>query len=175
MLIAIIILALTAIVVLFWHTEPPQPVFKIAPGLDDKGLIYASQFWAGLCSKGGKPGGCYDELYFYDTGKFVKESGFTAQYDKKEVSPTFEKNIGINMVDQIIKKIEDSGVMTKDCPPSDIMDAGWDYQLNIGGVKRIFHNPPSSCRDIFDEIDNLLEDAAGTAGSFRDNNLTNNL
>jgi hypothetical protein len=122
----------------------------------DPNLLYSSQYWAGLCSKDGRSGGCYDELYFFSTGRFVKESGFDTSGNRREPDPTVDKNFGAAAVSQVIKIIKDSGVMSKDCPPEQIMDVGWDHQLNINGVKKSFHNAPAACRDTFDQIDNLL-------------------
>jgi hypothetical protein len=124
--------------------------------LADPSLLYVSESWAGLCSKDGKSGGCYDGTYFFNTGRFVELSGFTVYNSPEEPNSTIDKNLGTTAVQQVVKEIKDSGVMTKDCPPDTIMDAGWDYQVKIDGVKKDFHNPPSACRDTFDQIDNLL-------------------
>ena len=54
----------------------------------------------------------------------------------------------------------DTPAMAKDCPPNEIMDVGWDNQITIGGIKKSFHNVSPDCRDTFDQVDNLLNDAA---------------
>jgi len=125
--------------------------------LDDPALVYASRYWAGLCGNGkGEMGGCYNELYLYNTGKFVSASGFISEKTGKKNDSTAEKDFSVAAVDRIVKKIKDSGIMKKDCPDQEIMDAGWDYQITISGVKKSFHNPPSDCRDIFNQIDSFI-------------------
>lgn len=135
---------------LTWDTERIISGVKPPSRLDDSDLVYASQYWAGLCSRGNEEGDCYDEIYLYNSGKFIKEAGFVTSGNKREIDPTVEKNLGVTMVNQIIKKIKDSGVMAKDCPPREIMDAGWDYQITIDKVKKSFRNPSLDCQDVFD-------------------------
>ena len=156
LIIAIILLA--GFCCLFLYIGRPIPPKTTTPSrLDDVGLVYAYKYWAGLCSNGkGEEGGCYNEWYFYDTGKLIKMSGFMRYGSGIEANPTVEKNLGVAFVDQIIKKIKESGLMTKDCPPGDIMDAGWDYQITVDGVKKSFHNPLLSCQDLFKQIDKLI-------------------
>lgn len=129
--------------------------------LDNPDLVYASTFWAGLCGNGkGEVGGCYGARYLYKTGRFTIESGFISEKDVREDNPIIEKDLGIDAVNQVIKKIKDSGVLLKSCPPGMINDVGWDQQVTINGVKNSFHNIASGCRDTFDQIDNLLNDEA---------------
>jgi hypothetical protein len=141
--------------------EPkPAPINSISTKdqrLADPGLIYASFWWSGLCGNGkGDTGGCYSDLYLYSTGKFIKDVGFVNYDSEKEVNPAIEMNFTTVIVEQIINKIKDSGVMEKNCPSQQIMDAGWDYQVTINGVKKSFHNTSRDCQDIFDQVDNLL-------------------
>lgn len=125
--------------------------------LADPNLIYASSWWSGLCgNEKGDTGGCYSDMYLYSTGKFIKDAGFVNYDSKKEANPTIEIDFTATIVEQIINKIRDSGIMEKNCPSSNIMDAGWDYQVNIDGVKKSFSNPPSDCRDAFDKVDDLI-------------------
>ncbi len=156
LIIVVVIVLLVALAI--WYGGRITPSVKITTRLDDLDLVYASQYWAGLCgNEKGDTGGCYTEMYLYGSGKFVKESGFIHYSDnKRDIDPTVERNLTAVLVQQIINKIKDSGVMEKDCPPGTIMDAGWDFQIDIDGVKRSFHNPPPDCRDTFDEVDNLI-------------------
>ena len=136
--------------------EPTQTIKE--QRLADPGLLYFSSLWGGLCSnEAGESGGCYTEMYLFGSGKFFKESGFLRYGGDDDINPTIERDFTPSIVGQITNKIKDSGVMGKDCPSSTIMDAGWDYQVNIDGVKKLFSNPLSDCRDIFDEVDNLID------------------
>jgi len=146
-----------------YDNKNATPEVKTISKLDDPALVYASQYWAGLCGNGkGESGGCYDEIYLYKTGRLAIYSGFVKFGDIRKIDPTVEKNLGVAMVDQVIKKIKDSGVMAKDCPPQQIMDVGWDHQVTINGVKKSFHDVSSDCRDTFDEVDNFLNNAVET-------------
>lgn len=158
LIIAVLLLAGGVVCYLSWDSERIITKVKTPSKLDDPNLVYAYKFWGGLCSNGkGEEGGCYFETYLYNTGKVVKESGFVSYEDKREVNPTIEKDLGTALVDKIIKKIKDSEIMAKDCPPNQVMDAGWDYQININGVKKSFRNPPAACKEVFDQINDLLE------------------
>lgn len=131
--------------------------------LTDPNLLYASTYWAGLCSNDkGEGGGCYDELYLYSNGDFIRQSGFIKynESSRKEENPIVQGQLSSAVFEQIIKKIKDSDVMTKECKPSMIMDVGWDHQIRLDGVKRSFHNVPTDCRDTFDEIDNIINAVA---------------
>lgn len=128
--------------------------------LADPNLLYFSSWWAGLCAnEKHETGGCYSELYLYSDGQFIKMSGFI-KYDEesgREENPNIQKQFSSSTVEQIKKIIRDYGVMTKNCPPENIMDAGWDYQINLDGIKKSFHNPPQNCRDTFNAIDDILD------------------
>ena len=127
--------------------------------LADPKLLYASSWWAGLCgNEKHESGGCYSDFYLFSDGKLVKNSGFFL-YDsgKEQDKLATEVKIDAARLSQIAEKINTSGIMEKDCPPQRIMDVGWDYEINTGGVKKSFHNPPVECRDIFNGIDNLLD------------------
>jgi hypothetical protein len=127
--------------------------------LADPNLLYASMWWAGMCSnKKNEAGGCYHELYLYSDGKFVKMSGFIKYNEEsgREPDPSVQKRFSSSTVEQIKKTIRESGVMAKDCPPQEIMDVGWDYQINLDGVKKSFHNPPDDCKATFEFIDGVI-------------------
>lgn len=127
--------------------------------LADPNLLYFSSWWAGLCgNEKNEQGGCYSELYLYSDGKLIKMSGFIKYNEEngREPDPDIQKQLSSSTMERIEKTIRDSGVMEKDCPPQTIMDAGWDYQINLDGVKKSFHNPPRDCRDIFDAVDNII-------------------
>ena len=160
LIIAIFILAGGLVCYLSWDSERIITVTPTTSRLDDAGLVYASKFWGGLCSNGkGEEGGCYFEAYLYDTGRTVNESGFVHGDNKIDANSTIEKNLGTSLVNQIIKKIKDSGLMVKDCPSSLIMDANWYYQVTIDGVKKEFRDVLKDCKDTFEEIDKMLDDA----------------
>lgn len=127
--------------------------------LEDPNLLYASFWWAGLCSnEKHESGGCYAQAYLYSDGKFIKISGFVKynENDLKIEPPPIETKLEADIIIQITKIIKDSGIMTNNCFPQTIMDVGWDYQINLDGVKKSFHNPPEECKNIFDEIDNII-------------------
>ena len=46
--------------------------------------------------------------------------------------------------------------MKKECSPDTIMDAGWDYDINLDDVEQSFHNPPDDCRSVLDAIDKTI-------------------
>jgi len=75
-----------------------------------------------------------------------------------------EKNFDESVIADITKTLRDSGVMEKECPPREIMDAGWDYEVNLDGKKISFRNPPDDCKNVFNAIDekinNLLQATA---------------
>lgn len=168
----IILIFLVAIVIYYAYKETPLDK-NILPNedivkstLDDPDLVYASKLWAGICGNGkGEVGGCHGERYLYKDGRFTIESGFISQKNVREDNPIIVKNLGINAVNKVIKKIKDSGVLSKSCLPGMINDAGWDYQITIDGKKNSFHNIASDCRDTFDQVDNLLNDLAKIASS----------
>jgi hypothetical protein len=156
-LLFVVVLILLLGIMVYNNNKNTIPEVKTVSKLDDPTLVYASQYWAGLCgNEKGENGGCYDELYLYNTGKLISVSGFINEKTMKKDDSTTEKNIGVIVVNQIIKKIKDSGVITKNCLPNDIMDAGWDYQTNLNGIKTSFHNPQAECKSIFDGIDKTL-------------------
>ena len=133
------------------------PIETPNTNLDDPNLFYASIFWAGLCGNAKhEMGGCYSELYLYSTGKLVKESGWVVSNGKREDDPVIEKTINATTLKQITKKITDAKLLEKDCPRSQIMDAGWEYHVKLTGRDNIFYNPPSACQDTFDEVDKII-------------------
>jgi hypothetical protein len=126
--------------------------------LEDPNLLYASTFWSGMCrNEKGERGGCYTEIYFYSDGKLVKYSDFISSNGRENNNPPSETQLGLEAVSEVVKQIKDSMIMTKDCPSRQIMDAGWDYQINLDGVKKSFHNPPDECRSTFESIDGIID------------------
>lgn len=77
--------------------------------------------------------------------------------DRREEEPNIQDQLSLAATEKIQKMIRDSRIMTKDCPMGQIMDAGWDYQINLDGVKKSFRNPPENCRDTFNAIDDTLD------------------
>lgn len=121
-------------------------------------LLYFSSSWSGMCTNDkGERGGCYTEIFLYSSGKFIKESGWEGENKKKEIQPTVEQYFVDEIMDDITRTIRTSGVLAKDCPPRQIMDAGWDYQINLDGVIKFFHNPLQECKDIFDNIEQIID------------------
>lgn len=141
----------------------PSPKLRVTPTpsgqhLADPHLFYAKMTSSGLCSnENHEPGGCYSDTYLYIDGKLVKDSGFIPYTGKKIVNPSTQIQISSITISQINKKITDSNIMDKNCPDGQIMDAGWDYQLNFNGVKKTFHDVYGDCKKIFDEIDLLIK------------------
>jgi len=142
----------------------PEPIQKDNITKDqrlaDPNLLYFSSWWAGLCAnENHEQGGCYKELYLYSDGKFIKMSGFV-KYNEgsgKEEDPSAQEQLSPAAVEKIKKMIRDSGVMVGDCPAGQIMDAGWNYQINLDGVKKSFRNPSENCQDTFSVIDDTLD------------------
>lgn len=127
--------------------------------LKDPNLLYTSTYWAGLCRNSkGERGGCYTERYLYSNGEYVEENGWIGLNNKTKIQPV-DKWLEGTTVREVRKQIEESGLMAKDCLSQEIMDAGWDYQINLDGVKKSFHNPPEECKNIFDNIDQIIDSA----------------
>jgi hypothetical protein len=125
--------------------------------LADPNLLYASSSWAGLCSNDKQErGGCYTDIYLYSNGNLVRDSGFVPYDGERQANPVSELEVESAMMSKILEKINNSRIMEKDCPPNLIMDAGWDYEINLDGVKKSFHNPPDDCQEIFFYIDNII-------------------
>jgi len=123
--------------------------------LADPNLLYFSSHWSGLCSNAaGEKGNCFQENYLYSTGSLMKKMGWNSG-SKTDISLTEEKLDGASMK-KIKEKMEGSDLETKDCSSLSIVDAGWEYQINSGGLKNYFKNPPSACKEIFDEINEML-------------------
>jgi len=148
-----------------WYTmarpfDPKEKAEPVPVGWDvrlaDPDLLYASMSSFGLCAnEKGEDGGCYTEYYLYKTGKFNQEIGWTG-YDGRKTNSPYEKQLDVAVVAQIIKKIQDSGVMSADCPMQNIMDASWNYQINLDGVKKAWRNPPTICQNVFYAINDIL-------------------
>ena len=132
--------------------------------LEDPNLLYASLTSFDLCGNSqGQQGGCYTELYLYKDGKFEKLSGFITSDNprQRDEKPAVEKQLGQNFANIVALEIKNSGLITKDCPPQMIMDAGWDYKINLAGETTDYHNPPKICKDKFDKIDKLIKTKVG--------------
>jgi len=133
-----------------WHNRQ-------TPSLDDPTLLYASEYWVGDCRKNDREGGCYRNIYLYNTGRIIIESGFTAK-DIKEIDPTIKKDSGLIIINKITNEIKNSGILTKDCLSDTIVDVGWEHQINLDGVKKYFNNASSDCKDVFDRLDAMVND-----------------
>ena len=133
--------------------------------LADPDLLYASFSDSGLCSNDkGEEGGCYTYIFLYQSGKYIYESGWQGRNDKKEISPTIEKQLDQDMIDKIIKQIKDTDIMNKNCPSILNQDAWFTYQLNLDGVKKFFKaSPIYECQKKFWEIDILINSMAESA------------
>lgn len=125
----------------------------------EEGLFYSSKMFAGLCrGKNGEDAGCYFELYLYRDGRFNKKVGFVYYEDRRrENEPTIEKQFDQKFIDSIIKKLTDANLQVKNCIPQRIMDAGWDYEINLTGRPVLFRDPPEQCKAVFEEINKLLD------------------
>lgn len=138
--------------------EPKPTPTERDQRLKDPNLLYASSWWAGLCSNDkNENGGCYGDSYLYKNGQFIKKSGFQKYDGPREDNQPIEKQLSAVELEQFIRQIKDSGIMTKDCPTALIDDAGWDFQIEIDGVKKSFHNSVNECRDILESIDATLK------------------
>lgn len=116
--------------------------------LEDPDLLYASTSWAFNCqNEKGEAEPCSSGNYFYKSGKIIE-----IQNSVK----TAEKQANKSLVNKVIKLINDSGIMEKNCPPAQIMDAGWSYYINLEGKKWSASNTSNDCEDIFDKIDELI-------------------
>jgi hypothetical protein len=160
LLIALTMIIIYAVYALFFSTccapEPKQKSPKELR-LADPDLLYFSSWWSGMCrNSAGEEGGCYGEMYFYNTGKFIKESGWTGYDGKKQVNPGVEKQLDLKMVENIKDTIRTSGIMAKNCSTQEIMDAGWNYEINLDGAKKSFRNPPEDCKATFEFIDGVV-------------------
>ena len=143
------------------HPVPPDIIKSTKDQrLADPNLLYFSSWWSGLCSnEKHESGGCYRELYLYSDGEYIRMSGFIKYNEEsgREEDPSVQDKLSLAAVDKIKGMIRESGVMTKDCPAGQIMDAGWDYQINLDGMKKLFHNPQDNCLDAFNVIDDTLD------------------
>lgn len=142
---------------------PPIAVsstFELA--LADPHLLYASAFSAGMCRSEitNEEGGCHSETYLYDSGRYVATGYWEGLGHKHIDQPRVEKELGKTVVDKIIKIIQTSGIMNKECPEYLTVDASWDYQVQIGGQKKSFVNRPAQCQPTLDEISKILTAAA---------------
>jgi hypothetical protein len=167
-----VILALIALVCIIERDDSPMEKSlesERAQKLADPELLYFSSNWSGLCSNGqGDQGGCYEENYLYSSGLFIKKTGFVLGAETESTST--EKKISDSEVAAIVKKIKNSSLSNSDCPDTTILDAGWDYQINIDGTKTSFHNPSEECKNLFDGIDELVDSISRTAETSHDIN-----
>lgn len=126
--------------------------------LNDPELLYASFSWYGLCSgPEGEDGGCSTEQYLYLNGNLVAKSFWSGGKNETMALPVIEKNIGTILTEEIKTSLRNSKVMEKECKSEFIVDAGWDYQVNLDGAKKFFRNPPDECKKIFDDIDGVID------------------
>lgn len=143
-------------------TTPFKSIYTSEQRLADPKLLYAAMTSAGLCAnEKHDQGGCYNNAYLYLDGRLVKDSGFIPYNGQREDNQPTQVQISNTVMSQISKKINDSNIMNKDCPDGQIMDAGWDYQLNFNGVKKTFHDVYGDCKKVFDDIDKLIKPAGG--------------
>lgn len=169
-LILFIILAFTALFMIGYFYLPDDDHSVSGPDtagkIDKTDLLYSADSWGGLCKNNkGEDVGCYTKRYLYSTGKFFDISGWKGLGDSHEEATT-EKQLKPEQVNEIIGKINDSGIMKKDCKAATILDAGWDYEIQLAGQDKSFHNPEDDCQNLFKEldqtIDNLLSDTIPT-------------
>ncbi|OGG55147.1 hypothetical protein A3D62_02815 [Candidatus Kaiserbacteria bacterium RIFCSPHIGHO2_02_FULL_49_11] len=132
------------------------------PILDDPDLLYAERAFIGLCrTKSGDGGSCHFNTYLYKSGKLVIDSGELAMApdgEKTTTYPTTQKELDKNLMDRIIKQIQDSGIMNKPCEAEMITDYYINYFINLDGVKKEVQFP--GCESEFKEISKLIDTAA---------------
>ena len=151
-----------------WYTPPDdtktppittEPTITKTERLADPNLLYAYMSSSGMCGNDkGERGGCYTEYYLYTSGKLDKEMGWFGEDGTKSIFPTEERQVATITVDQIIKTLKGSEILTKDCPAQEIMDADFDYFANIDGTKKEFHNPPKTCGTTLEEVERTLRE-----------------
>ncbi|MFA6534231.1 MAG: hypothetical protein WCT37_03600 [Patescibacteria group bacterium] len=140
---------------------PGNPINPFEEALADPHLLYAASSWYGLCHSeiSNKDGGCDSQVYLYDSGKYVATSHW-AEIGKPETqNPQVEKQLNQATLDEIIKTIRDSEIMNKKCPDGMIVDAGWDYQIQLDGKKKRFIDRPVECQPTLEEIDKIIATA----------------
>ena len=69
--------------------------------------------------------------------------------------PTVQKELGRNLVDEIIRQIRDFGIMNRSCEGEMITDLYVDYFINLDGVKKEIKFP--GCELELKEIDKLVD------------------
>ena len=125
-------------------------------------LLYSSRVTIGFCrTKSGDGGTCYSKTSLYFSGKLVIEGSEVVMGENGEertAYPTIEKTLDKKAVDEIIRQIRDSGVLTKPCEAELIMDFYVDYFINLDGIQREIKFP--GCETELNKIDKLIGAAA---------------
>lgn len=88
--------------------------------------------------------GCYQNLSLYYSGKLevVEEGSDNVTY------------LGVDIVQDVIRAIRDSGLLTEECSGPDVMDYGATYYINLDGVNRTIRFP--GCEEELDAIEDIL-------------------
>lgn len=134
-----------------------------AERLKDPNLLYGYFSWSGMCiNDRGEEGGCGTEKYLYLDGKYIEKNNWSGPDDKKEAEPTIKKQLDKAIVEKVKAEIRSRGLMVKDCSPVFTTDAGWDYFVNLDGVKRNFSNPPEPCSGALKAINEAIYSAQAT-------------
>ncbi len=150
----------------FWTCCSPSEPLPIASNgsddgsiLNDPNLLYAKRAFIGFCrTKSGDGGSCRLNTYLYFSGKLITESNESVMApdgEKVITYPTVQKELGRNLVDEIIRQIRDFGIMNRSCEGEMITDLYVDYFINLDGVKKEIKFP--GCELELKEIDKLVD------------------
>lgn len=129
--------------------------------LENSDLLFAVYTGSGLCrNEQGEEGGCYSNTYLYLSGKFIKRFTWVGINERTD-KPSVEKQLSKDSMNQITKKIRDSNILVKNCPPQKIIDASWSYYLNLDGIKKEYKESPSGeCLEDLNKITALINSLA---------------
>ena len=128
--------------------------------LKDPNLLYGYFSWSGMCSNDyGEEGGCVAEKYLYLDGKYMEKYFWIGLNNRQETEPIIKKQLDNAVVEKVKAEIRSQGLMAESCPPIFTTDAGWDYFINLDGIKKDFSNPPKSCWDVLKSIDKIIDSA----------------
>lgn len=134
---------------------PKTPIEEIL--VNDPELLYVKIANSGLCgNEKGEMGGCYFKTYLYKSGKLIKKSGFM-NYDEPHpitVYPDTDKQLSVDLMKNIIAQIVNSGILTKICFATPVMDYGATYYINLENKNTKITFP--GCQKELDEIDKLI-------------------
>lgn len=144
----------------------PAPITSNESGdtsiLKDPNLIYAERAFVGFCRTKSEYGGsCRFNTYLYSSGKLIMESNelvMTPDGEKTIIYPTTQKELDKNLMDRIIKQIQDSGIMDKSCEAEMVTDVYIDYLINLNGIKKEIKFP--GCESELKGIDTLIDSAS---------------